>query len=78
MCKNKFKPMEIVVYDPQWNKEYMRDYDWTKSEIGRREAVIFMGNIPNAPGHCVVSKFNGQIFTMMHPEDFRRAKESEL
>lgn len=74
----KFKPMEIVVFDPQWNKEYKTQFDWSKSIFQLNETVLFMGYIPNVPGHCAVAKFSGEVVWLGHPEDFRTADEDEL
>ena len=66
-----FKHLEAIVFDPP--------YEVTeKSPLKIDEVVLFLGNIPNVPGHCAVVKHNGEVVWLMHPQDFRKAKESEL
>jgi hypothetical protein len=69
----KFKNCEAIVFDPSW---------WEKKYAGHPlspgEVVYFLGEIPNVPGHCVVAKHSGEVVSMVHPEDFRKAKDEEL
>jgi hypothetical protein len=76
--RKNFKPLECVVYDPKWNVEYKSTFDWSKSPIALGEVVLFMGNIPNVIGHCAVAKHTGEVIWLVHPEDFRTAREDEL
>jgi hypothetical protein len=40
---------------------------------------IFLGEIANMPGHCVVIDYNdGRIFSGYHTDDFAELTESEL
>lgn len=72
-AKSKFKPLEIIVFTPP----YRVKKKW-KHPLKFGEVVIFMGNIPNAPGHCAVAKRNGSVIWLLHPEDFRKAKDTEI
>jgi hypothetical protein len=72
------KPNSIVVFDPDWNEEYKAVVDWDKLDFKVGECVLCLGNIANVPGHCSVAKRDGRVIWMVHPEDFRKAKENEL
>ena len=70
----KFKHLEAIVFAPTW---------WNKSSVDRHplsfnEVVYYLGDIPNVPGHCVVATYEGKVVPMVHPDDFRKAKEDEL
>jgi hypothetical protein len=67
----KFKHCEIIVFDPKWEIP-------KKHPLKRNEVVVFIGNIPNVPGHCVVAKHNGKVVWMVHISDFRIATEEEV
>jgi len=75
MPRKKFKPCEGIIFEPQWAKKCPVD---PKHPLVYGELVYFLGEIPNVPGHCLVAKYTGEVVCMVHPEDFRRAKESEL
>jgi len=75
MAKSKFKQYEAIVFAPPWAKDFGVRPDHPL-ELG--EVVYYLGEIPNVIGHCIVAKYSGQVVPMVHPEDFRKAKESEL
>lgn len=66
----KFKNNTIVIYDPG-----SKSVDPTM-KIG--ESVLYLGVITNVPNHCAVAKRDGVVLWLVHPEDFRLPKESEL
>lgn len=74
MSRRKFKQGEAIVFDPSWWRPKL--YDAHPLRPG--EVVYFLTEIPNVPGHCIVTKWKGEVVTMVHPEDFRKARESEL
>lgn len=70
----KIKSGEAIVFDPpKWKVE-----DYPDHPLKRGEVVYFLAHIPNVPGHCIVAKYNGLVVPMLHPGDFRKAKDSEL
>lgn len=72
----KFKHCEAIVFEPKWwivGGEYEG-----KHPLKYREVVYFVGEIPNVEGHCLVATYDGRVVPMVHPTDFRRAKEEEL
>ena len=72
----KFKNGEAVIFDPSWwylNKKYHKSHPIKKGEV-----VYFLADIPNVPGHCIVATYEGKVVPMIHPEDLRKAKDSEL
>jgi hypothetical protein len=49
------------------------DYPFT-----RKGAYVFFGEIPNMPGHCVVSDHStGQLFSGYHTENFAEISADE-
>lgn len=72
--KNKFKYLEAIVFDPKsWDVEECPNHP-----LRRNEVVYYLGEIPNIQGHIAVAKYTGLVVPMVHPEDFRKAKDSEL
>lgn len=75
--KVKFKYCEAVVFDPSWKVEMYPGHP-----LSRNELVWFLGEIPNASGHCIVVHRNSsnkdEIVTMVHTPDFRKATEDEV
>lgn len=78
----KFKLCEAIVWEPKWYDEYVKDLRREGRKMNhplkKGEVVYFLGEIPNVPGHCIVAKYTGEVVPMVHPEDFRKAKEEEL
>jgi hypothetical protein len=53
--------------------------DWKHYPFAERRNYVFLGNIPNMPGHCiVVDQHTGQIYTGYHTEDFKEIPEDEI
>lgn len=74
MARKKFAFLEAIVFDPSWNVEAYPEHPLTRGEI-----VYWMGDIPNVDGHCCVAKtFPGGVVSMVHSDEFRKAKEDEL
>ncbi|MFA5103541.1 MAG: hypothetical protein WC525_10380 [Candidatus Thermoplasmatota archaeon] len=61
----KFKFLEIVM-------ELSNFHD------NKPEAFLYLGDIPNMPGHCAVVDREGKVRWGVHPEDFREATEEEV
>lgn len=73
--RNPFKLLSVIVYEPEWLKNKNVD---GKYPLKYGESVLFLGMIPNVRDHCAVVKHSGEVVWLMHPSDFRKAKESEL
>lgn len=70
----KFKAGEAIVFDPpKWKVE-----DFPDHPLKRNQVVYFLTGIPNVPGHCIVTTWDGDVIPMLHPGDFRTADDSEL
>jgi hypothetical protein len=66
----KFKNNTIVIYKP------VKGY---KSTVFKdNEAVLYLGEITNALGHCAVAKRDGVVVWLVHPDEFRLPKKSEI
>lgn len=53
--------------------------DHLYQEAKKRNVFIFLGDIPNMQGHCiVVSVQTGKIFSCYHTEDFEELSEDEV
>jgi len=75
----KFNYLEAIVFDPKWWNRFMEDStDYMNHPLKPKDVVYYLGDIPNVPGHGIVIKRSGGIVTMVHPEDFRKAREEEL
>lgn len=71
----KFKSGSAIVFEPTWAKNKKVD---KRHPLKYGELVYFLTEIPNVPSHCIVAKYNGKVVAMVHPGDFRLAKEDEL
>ncbi len=85
----KFKSGTVVVFEPNnfnpdyWNKlseddkiKYYGDLGYGKE---KKPLFVFMTEIRNAPGHCVlVSMDDGHTEVMRHTTDFREVREDEI
>lgn len=72
----RFKPFQVVVFDPEYGKTHPEAYSLGLIQIG--ESVLFLGEIPNVPGHCAVAKHNGSVIWLCHTDEFREPTEEEL
>lgn len=54
-------------------------YEEHYKEKFENKLFIFLGEIPNAPGHCVLADLDtGKIEGMWHTDNFREATEEEV
>ena len=68
-CK-KWKANTIVIYKP------VKGF---KSGVFKaNEAVLYLGEVTNAPGHCAVAKRDGAVIWLVHPDEFRLPTEEEI
>lgn len=69
-----FKSGEAIVFDPPvFNVEKYPGYP-----LRRNEVVYYLTDIPNKPTHCIIVTDKGALIPMMHPGDFRKAKDKEI
>ena len=70
--KQELKSMNIVkaVKPP---KGYENQYPWKEGD-----AVLFLGEIQNMPGHVAVVTRDGKVHWGYHPESFRPATVDEV
>jgi hypothetical protein len=84
-----FKPGTVVVFDPDsfnpeyWNNESEKNKLKYYGPLGYGQdglkRFVFICEIRNAPGHCVLISLNDQkIETMRHTDDFREVTEEEM
>jgi hypothetical protein len=71
----KLKKLSIVVFEPEWGKNDKID---PRHPLKYGEQVVYLGDIPNAIGHCAVAKWSGEVVWLVHPQDFREATEDEV
>lgn len=85
----KFKKGTVVVFDPNnldqnyWNSLSEEDRIKYYGPLGygssKPKFFVYLTEIKNAPGHCVlVSLDNQTIETMRHDCDFREVREDEF
>lgn len=68
----KLKNLQIVIFkNPP--KNFKDKYPFKGGE-----ALLFLGEIQNMPGHCVVANKEGKVFWGYHTDNFRQPKESEI
>jgi len=66
--RKSFPYLSIVIFN--------QSYDGHPLKFG--EPVLWLGEIPNAPGHGAVAKKDGAVIWLVHPGDFREATEDEV
>ena len=87
--RSHFEPGTVVVFDPRnFNPEYWKGlseedrikyYGPLGYVAARPKFFVFLCEIRNAPGHCVLVSLNDQkIETMRHTSDFREVDEEEF
>ena len=66
----------LVVFDRESSSEEI--YEKYYKDIFGERTFIFFGEVPNAPGHCILGEFEtGKMIGMFHTENFREATEDE-
>ncbi len=84
-----FEPGTVVVFEPKnFNSEYwgnLPEKDRLKyyGPLGygqeKLKLFVFLCEIKNAPGHCVLVSLDDQVVeTMRHTSDFREVTEEEF
>ena len=70
-----FKQNQLVVYDPRLTDERIpSDFPFK-----RGETVLFLGEITQMTGHCIVVKQStGKVFYGYHTDNFRQPTEEEI
>ncbi len=70
-----FQPLQKVIFVAP--KEYATTYkQYYPFKDG--ECLLYLGEIPNMPGHVAVVDWNGKVHWGYHMEDFRNPTEDEL
>lgn len=72
--KTKFKYLEIVVFNAKWADRFITKI----TPLAFEQRVLFLGEIPQVPGHCAVAAHNGKVIWLADINDFRKVKKSEL
>ena len=86
---NTFTPGTVVVFEPKnfnldfWNKlsdqDKIKYYDSLGYGSDKKKFFVFLTEIKNAPGHCVLADLDdGRIEVMRHISDFREVNEDEF
>jgi len=65
-----------VKIDPSLSDEHMNHY---KKHLGRADFLLYMGEIPNQPGHCVIfNQDDNKMHVGYHIETFIEMTEGEV
>jgi len=73
----KIKPLSLVKLKKSYRKA-MKKSGYGDYPTMKETAFVFLGMIPNMPGHCVVAGHSGRVYFGLHPEDFKVLKEDEV
>lgn len=76
--RKKFKYLEVIAFAPSWAIQGGGECDLGHRGLQWNERVLYLGDIPNVSGHCAIARCTGEVMWLMHPEDFRKAKDEEL
>lgn len=74
----KLKQNSLVVFvppctDEEWERQVKHAYPFNIHEV-----VLFLGEIKQMPGHCIVARRNGKVIWGYHTDNFRTATEDEI
>ena len=74
----KLKKNSLVVFDPgvsdaEWDQKWKHAYPFNM-----HESVVFLGEINEMPGHCIVARKNGNVMWGYHTDNFRKIKKEEI
>jgi len=69
-----FKQYQLVVFDVRWRG----DLADIKYPFNNGEIVLFLGEVVQMPGHCVVANNAGYVIFGHHTEDFREPTSDEI
>lgn len=79
MPKTKFKPGQAIVFEPNWAEVKKKGaVVHIKHPLKYGDIVHFIAYMTPAIGHCIVTTYEGKVITMLHPDEFRKAKDSEV
>lgn len=74
---NKIRQNAFVVFDKDSCSEKIYNDFYRKTFEGK--LLTFLGEIPNAPGHCILTDLSdGKIIGMYHTLNFREANDNEI
>ena len=72
MKHKKFKTPQIVIFK-QPPKGYENAYPWKPNQ-----SLLFLGEIANMPGHCVIVDRRGKVYWGYDTDNFRNPTEDEI
>lgn len=74
-----FKPGQAIVFEPKWAQFKIPGREvYPNHPLKYGDIVHFLADHSPAYGHCIVTTYEGQVITMLHPSDFRLATEDEV
>lgn len=75
----KFKSGQAIVFEPKWAIEKFKGgLVYKNHPLKYGDIVHYLADHSPAIGHCIVTTYDGKVITMLHPADFRKAKENEV
>lgn len=69
--KTVFLQYQSIIFDPKQPEHYKSNHFPKPGEI-----CYFLGEIPNAQGHCIVVDSSNRVYTMIHMEHFRHPQNN--
>lgn len=69
----KFIQNQIVICDVESPVNNPHAYPWKKGE-----SLLYLGEVVQMPGHCIVVNRKGKIFWGWHTDNFRYPTENEI
>ena len=52
--------------------------DLPGTPVRKGDTVVFLGAIPNMPGHIIVATARGRVLWGYHPDSFKKATDDEI
>ncbi len=82
-----FSLVKLTQEYKDWMQEYMESDRWTGDgkhgegfydEFLAQDHFVYLGEIPNMPGHVVVAGENGRVYFGFHDDEFQELSEDEV
>ena len=74
---NKIRQYAFVKFDQATCPEGV--YEQYYKETFGNKSFIFLGEVPNVPGHCILADLeSGKVVGIYHTDNFREATEDEV
>jgi len=62
----------------KFNEDVLETYRSTDEDFVEELRFVYLGEIPNMPGHCIIGGYSGKIHFGIHTNDLVELSEDEI